>query len=108
MSPKIRALELTGTRALQIVREAAKDSSRVYLTEHAQQRMNKRKITLVQVLRCLRAGRISEGPARDNTKGGWKCTIDHYSAGDSVGVAVAIESIQATGVTVITVFHITD
>jgi hypothetical protein len=40
-------------------------------------------------------------------KGGWKCTVEHYSAGDSVGVAVAIESIQATGVTLITVFLVT-
>ncbi|MDP1716906.1 MAG: DUF4258 domain-containing protein [Burkholderiales bacterium] len=80
----------------------------MYLTVHAQKRMSKRKITLVQVLRCLKAGRISEGPARDHTKGGWKCTVEHYTAGDSVGVAVAIESIQSTGVTVITVFHITD
>lgn len=80
----------------------------MFLTVHAQKRMSKRKITLVQVLRCLKAGRISEGPARDHIKGGWKCTVEHYTAGDSVGVAVAIESIQSTGVTVITVFHITE
>lgn len=108
MSPKIRLLELTGTRALQIIREAAKDSSRVYLTTHAQQRMSTRKITLSQLLRVLRSGRISEGPVREVIKGGWKCTVEHHTAGDSVGVAVAIESIQSTGVTVITVYHITD
>lgn len=103
---KIRQLELTGTRALQIVREAAKDSARVFLTAHAQKRMSQRHITLVQVLRALRLGRLREGPARDTMKGGWKCTVEHYSAGDSVGVAVSIESIQSTGVTVITVFHV--
>jgi len=93
---------------LQIIREAAKDSSRVYLTMHAHQRMSTRKITWVQLLRVLRLGRISEGPAREVIKGGWKCTVEHHAAGDSVGVAVAIESIQSTGVTVITVYHITD
>lgn len=108
MNPKIRQLELTGTRALQIIRDAAKDSARVFLTEHARSRMASRKITTTQVLRCLRQGRLSEGPARDLTKGGWKCTVEHYTAGESIGVAVAIESIQATGVTIITVYHITD
>lgn len=106
MTKKERHIELTGTRALQIIREAAKESVRVFLTAHAQKRMTQRNITLVQVLRALRLGRLSEGPTRDTMKGGWRCTVEHYSAGDSVGVAVAIESIQSTGVTVITVFHV--
>jgi Domain of unknown function (DUF4258) len=106
MDPKIRQLELTGTRALQIIREAARDSAHVLLTEHAQRQMSKRGITWVQMLRCLRAGRISEGPVRDHIKGGWRCTVEHYTAGESVGVAVAIESVHSTGVIVITVFYI--
>lgn len=79
----------------------------MFLTEHARKRMSQRHITLTQVLRTLRLGRLSEGPTPDVLKGGWKCTVEHYSAGDSVGVAVAIESIQATGVTIITVFLVT-
>jgi hypothetical protein len=73
--------------------------------------MASRKITTTQLLRCLRQGRLTEDPVRDPVrdlaKGGWKCTVEHYTAGESVGVAVAIESIRATGVTVITVYHIT-
>jgi len=69
--------------------------------------MASRKITTTQLLRCLRQGRLTEDPVRDLAKGGWKCTVEHYTAGESVGVAVAIESIRATGVTVITVYHIT-
>lgn len=107
MTPKIQQLKLTGTRALQIIHEAAKDSAHVFMTTHAQKRMQQRHITLTQVLRTLRLGRISEGPAADTMKGGWRCTVEHYSAGDSIGVAVAIESIQSVGVTVITVFHVT-
>jgi hypothetical protein len=77
------------------------------VTEHARSRMASRKITTTQLLRCLRQGRLTEDPVRDLAKGGWKCTVEHYTAGESVGVAVAIESIRATGVTVITVYHIT-
>lgn len=106
MDPKIRLFELTGTRALQIIREAAKDSAYVFVTVHAQKRMSQRKITMAQLLRCLRQGRITEGPARDHIKGGWKCTVEHYTAGESLGASVAIETIQATGITVITVYLI--
>lgn len=106
MDSKIRQLELTSTRALQIIREAAKNSANVFLTAHAQMRMSQRKITMTQVLRCLRQGKISEGPARDHIKGGWKCSIEHYTAGESLGVSVAIATIQATGITVITVYLI--
>ena len=106
MALKPILVPLSGQMALKIIRDAAVDSSRVFLTHHASARMRERRITLTQVLRCLRMGRISEGPAPDTMKGGWKCTVEHYTAGEQIGVAVGIESVPADGVVVITVFHI--
>ncbi len=97
---------LSAQMALRIIRDAAADSARVFLTHHANARMRERRITLTQVLRCLQRGRLSEGPAPDTMKGGWKCTVEHYSAGEQLGVAVGIESVQASDIVVITVFHI--
>ena len=106
MAPKPILAPLSGQMALKIIRDAAVDSSRVFLTHHANARMRERRITLTQVLRCLQKGRLTEGPAPDAMKGGWKCTVEHYTAGEQVGVAVGIESAQADGIVVITVFHI--
>ena len=106
MAIKPLLLPLSGPMALQIIREAAKNSSRVFFTSHARTRMRQRAISITQVLRCLRSGRISEGPAPDVMKGGWKCTLEHYTAGEQLGVSIGMESVQAKEVTVITVFYV--
>jgi hypothetical protein len=104
--PKVKLIDLNQHRALQIVRAAAKNSANVFFTEHARQRMRRRQITVTQVMRCLLHGRISEGPASDLKKGGWKVTMEHYSAGEAIGIAVGIESVTASAVAVITVFRV--
>ncbi len=82
--------KLTATAARRIIKEIAEDSSRVILTTHAKQRMRKRKISLAQVLNCLKSGQVDEGPA-SNMYGDWQCTMRWKNAGDFVRVAVAIE-----------------
>lgn len=82
--------ELPASRALELVREIAKDSSRVKFTLHAEQRMVAREITRRQVLCCLTHGHITEGPARD-VKGNWKMTMEVLSAGDVVNTVLAID-----------------
>lgn len=106
MAVKPVLLPLSGPIALKIIREAGKDSSRVFFTTHAWARMRQRRISTTQVLRCLCKGKISEGPAPDAMKGGWKCTVEHYTAGEQIGVAVGIETIESREVSVITVFHV--
>lgn len=106
MAPKAKLLDLSGHAALRIIRTAAADSANVFLTIHASVRMRQRNITMTQLLACLRKGRISEGPAKDVMKGGWKCTVEHYTAGEQIGASVGIEALQSTSVTVITVFHV--
>lgn len=73
----------------------AADSARVVVTEHARARMRKRRISLSQVLDCLRRGRVVE-PAHLTIHGDWKATVGLRSAGDDVRVAVALE-VQDTG-----------
>ncbi|MET0105701.1 MAG: DUF4258 domain-containing protein [Sedimenticola sp.] len=85
------ALDLSAARAQQVIKEIADEhSERVVYTAHAKTQMRKRRITRVQVLRCLRHGQITEGPAR-SANGNWQFTIESYSAGTPVAVAAALD-----------------
>jgi Domain of unknown function (DUF4258) len=70
-----KRLRMTKPEALRVVRDAARDSARVFLTPHAEQRIYQRKITRTQVLDCLRKGSIIEGPA-PTINGEWECTVE--------------------------------
>jgi len=97
---------LSAPRALQIIREAATDSAQVFFTRHAEARMKKRHITRVQVLRCLRKGTITEAPVL-GLKGNWECRVECHSAGEHIGVALAIApDVPQRYIVVITVFHV--
>lgn len=52
--------------------------------------MTERNITPLQILTCLEKGRITESPHRD-VRGDWRCTIEHYTAGNIINVAAAIK-----------------
>jgi len=73
-----------------LISDTAKDSGRVFITPHAKKRMRERKITLTQILDCLRNGAVSE-PAHANLQGNYQCTLTRRNAGDLVRVAVALE-----------------
>ncbi|MDK9720906.1 MAG: DUF4258 domain-containing protein [Rhodospirillales bacterium] len=83
---------MSRAQALKLIREAADDTGRIILTRHAEQRMRQRRITMSQVVACLRKGVITEGPALD-IKGGWACRIEGVVAGDHVKVALAIDPV---------------
>ena len=89
----VQSMRLSDAGFVKKVRAIAEDSYRVVLTKHAKQRMKQRRITLPQVLQCLRKGRIIE-PAHMTMQGDWKATLEHQCAGDLVRVAVAIERQQ--------------
>ena len=84
-------MNLSPARALQLIREISADSCKVFYTQHAEKRMNQRKITRTQVMRCLQKGSITEGPAR-GTRGNWELKMEVYSAGDPVAVVAALEN----------------
>jgi hypothetical protein len=83
-------LNLTPPRALQILRKIAQDSSRVFFTVHAEKQMGKRRITRIQVLRCLLHGHLVEGPAR-GIKGNWELSVEVFSAGEPITVVAALD-----------------
>jgi hypothetical protein len=106
MVPKVVRLSLSKPSALQIIRDVAeKDTARVIYTHHALKRMRERKITTLQVLKCLRKGQIVEGPAL-GIKGNWECKLSWQHAGDVINVVVAIDQDQNTGekVLIVTVY----
>lgn len=76
--------------AQRIIREAAVDSARVFITLHAKKRLRQRKITPLQVVECVLKGAIVKGPA-PGLKGGWTCTMERMVAGDRVKVGVVID-----------------
>ena len=92
MTKKTNVLDfdLSPASAKRILSEISKESSRVFFTDHAEKRMKKRSITRMQVVRCLRHGKFSEGPYLD-IKCNWKFNIDTFSAGEHLTVVGAFE-----------------
>lgn len=81
---------LNDANFLKRLRLAAADTARIVTMPHAVKRMKQRKVTLNQVVECLRKGMVSE-PAHLTPFGDWKATISHRCGGDSVSVAVVLE-----------------
>ncbi len=99
-------LKLSVAKAREILREAAKNSARVFISPHPRKQMTKRKITDVQVLRCLANGQIKEGPAR-GIKGGWEVAMESLSAGDVLRMAAALyQDDDGNYVVIITAYYL--
>lgn len=81
---------LNDANFLKRLRLAAADTLRIVTMPHAVKRMRQRKVTLNQVVECLRKGMVSE-PAHLTSYGDWKATVSHRCGGDSVSVAVVLE-----------------
>jgi hypothetical protein len=97
-------LRLNDANALLLVRTLSAESANIYVTSHAKLRMEQRKITLKQVLCCLRSGFIYESVHLD-IKGDWMLTMRRSISGDDVKIAVAIkQGNQGRMIAVITVF----
>ncbi|MCE6007570.1 DUF4258 domain-containing protein [Acinetobacter soli] len=72
------------------LREIAKDSSKVFFTDHARKRMKQRKITNRQIICCMEHGQFDEGPYRE-TNGSWKMKLSVISAGDVISVVLVLD-----------------
>ncbi|MDD3609848.1 MAG: DUF4258 domain-containing protein [Halothiobacillaceae bacterium] len=77
--------------AKRMLSEIAADTKNVKFTTHARERMKERQITSAQILRCLRHGRITEGPARE-ASGNWKLNVEVISAGQVLVVTVVLDN----------------
>ena len=82
--------ELTKHQAHDLLRRI--EDSRVFITNHAKDRMAERGVTRVQVLRCLKRGTITEGPYQDLAHGSWKLNVEAYTAGDLLTVVAAVNA----------------
>ena len=91
MAENVLPLRMTPATALRVIREVAKDTSRVVILDHAKRQMRKRRITRGQVYACLRLGVIIEGPALD-MKNYWRCTMLQLIAGDEISAVVSFNS----------------
>lgn len=91
MGAKVLNFRLTDAAAKRLLSEIAEDSVKVFFTEHAVKQMKKRKISRVQVINCLRKGKITESPFLDHY-GNWKVTIERYACGEQIGCGVAIDT----------------
>jgi len=92
MKSKKRVVEfdLSPVNAKRMLTDIAKDSGRVFISDHAEKRMKKRNITRAQVMKCLKHGIITEGPSR-GIKGNWELRIETLSAGDPIAVVAALD-----------------
>ena len=86
-------LKLTAPAAEMLIRDIAKDSAKVKLTSHARKRMRERRVSMTQVLDVLRRGKVCEGPGR-NVHGDWEVAIRWRYAGDTIKLAVAIDTVE--------------
>lgn len=97
---KVVNFGITPARAKTLIREIAKDSSKVIFTKHARKRMFQRKITEPQVIKCLTHGLIIEGPAPD-VKGNWSMKLEVISAGDIINAVVALDKNDSGDIAVV-------
>lgn len=91
MSQNVLSLDLKEGHARQLISEIIKDSSRISFSIHARKRMRQRKISITQILCCLKHGIFIEKPYRDIKTGDWKMTLEQVSAGDVIKVAMIFQ-----------------
>jgi Domain of unknown function (DUF4258) len=87
---KAATFTLSRPKALKLVRDLAADNANVFFTSHALTRMRQRKVTPLEVIKCLLKGVIVEGPAL-GLKGDWELALERMGAGRRLRVAVAID-----------------
>ena len=105
MGARILFRLMTNAKLQAHIRLLAKDSSLVFFTRHAQDRMKERFVSDIQVLECLRSGQIQRPSQFDQVTGSVKCRMEHFVAGMNVAVVVAVEY-PAPDLTVVTVIDI--
>lgn len=102
---RVTPFRLSQKKALAIVRETARESWRVIISDHARKRMHQRRILRTQVDRCLMFGHIIEGPTK-NDQGGWSIVLEVMTAGDEVVVVCELwQDEEGRWVTVVTTYR---
>lgn len=87
------------------IRTIAKDTSKVFLTQHAKTRMLQRKLGMQEVYECLQLGSINIEPEEDASKGSLSCRMERYVSGRQLGIVVAICD-EDPDLVVVTIFKV--
>lgn len=105
MAGQSSSLPMDPGRARELLsRVADGDTGRIIWTEHARERMRDRDITTSQVMRCIRHGKITEGPAPE-MKGDWRMTLDVLAAGDPLRVVVVLTHDDSNDLIIVVTTH---
>ena len=102
---KISCIKPTDKQAIEWVKEAGSQKRRLVFTEHAELRMQERRIGRRQVLQTLQNGHISE-PLHQDIRGDWRCNVSRFYAGVRLTVGVVFKlSDKGEWVVIATVFE---
>ena len=102
---KISCIKPTDKQAIEWVKEAGSQKRRLVFTEHAELRMQERRIGRRQVLQTLQNGHISE-PLHQDIRGDWRCNVSWFYAGVRLTVGVVFKlSDKGEWVVIATVFE---
>jgi hypothetical protein len=82
---------MLGVPTLDHVRALAADSGKVFITEHARDRMLERGISDLEVIDCLRHGVIQRPSQMDRKTGHLKCRMEHFGPSRNVAVVAALD-----------------
>ncbi|WAC72024.1 DUF4258 domain-containing protein [Roseateles sp. SL47] len=72
------------------IRAQALRTELVFLTIHAKKRMSERKVSMAEVLECLRRGSIRHPPEDDVKTGHLVCRMNWYGASRNLTTCVAL------------------
>ena len=82
-------LRMTAAVALRIVRNRAKTTGQVIITNHAQQRMEERSLNIDDVFLILRRGGIYLAPIK-NEKSEWQAEVERRMPGGREAVVIVV------------------
>lgn len=91
MGARISFKRMSNAQLQAHIRLVSLDSSRVFFTTHATDRMRQRSVSDIQVLDCLRSGVIQRPAQTDKESGFIKCRMEHFGSARNLAVVVGLD-----------------
>lgn len=99
-------LDLTPHMVEKLVKELANNSCNIAYVGHAEEQIDLRGITYLQVQNCLKRGRFVEEPVLTLGRNNWQFKVEGHAGGDSLAVVAALENVgEGDYILVITAFQ---
>lgn len=90
------------SEAERIIRQLV-EQDKIQFSKHARRRKAQRGITTVQIINCLKTGRVIDNPVASLTYKGWETTVRGKVAGENLKVALCLRWSQ--DILVITAYY---